>query len=651
MSVFLNNMENDFYGLKNLSLRFRYLPRWIIIAIDLIIVYLSILVTHFLLMGLKGNDSNVISGVPLLFLLTVYFFSFLLFKTYSGILRHSSYLDALKLLVSTTCSLLVLIAVNYFLRQTAIGGFFLTTELIINAFFSFSILFSLRLFVKQLFAFFKDNFENSLEINEKVLILGFNENSVAIGSAIENELPRRFNLAFFVSMKKEKKVANLRALGKPIKYIDSIDSLKDKIVEFEITGIILSDSKISSAKLFEIVDFAAKKNVKVYKAPLVSDTNSNFITKKIESIKIEDLLDRKPIELDQENKIKEFKNKKILVTGGAGSIGAEIVRQLAKYEPSKLIVVDQAETPSHNLQIEIENSFKTLDFQCVIGDISNKSKLQDIFEKYDFDIVFHAAAYKHVPLMEENPTEAVFVNIMGTKNLADLSILFGVERFVMVSTDKAVNPSNVMGASKRVAEKYVQSLFFADESKTKFITTRFGNVLGSNGSVVPLFKKQIESGGPVTITHPDIIRFFMTIPEACQLVLEAGVMGKGGEIFIFDMGEPVKIMDLAKRMIRLYGYKPYKDIVIKITGLRQGEKLYEELLSDKSKTVPTHHNKIMIGVDKSDNFEVILESVNKIIDASFEYDNNKVVKRIKELVPEYISLNSEYEIHDINAEN
>jgi FlaA1/EpsC-like NDP-sugar epimerase len=385
----------------------------------------------------------------------------------------------------------------------------------------------------------------------------------------------------------------------------------------------------------------------------VSDLkNDKNVSKSIEKIKIEDLLERDPIVMDNKLIVKDLFAKTVFVTGGAGSIGSEIVRQVANYKIKKLIIIDQAETPLYHIQTEINNNFPNLDFEAVVADVSNYEKIESVFKEFQPDIVYHAAAYKHVPLMENNPSEAIFVNVQGTRNLADLSLKYDTNKFVMVSTDKAVNPSNVMGASKRIAEMYVQSLhYYAKESsnlKTNFITTRFGNVLGSNGSVVPLFKEQIAKGGPLTITHPDIIRYFMTIPEACQLVLEAAAMGNGGEIFIFDMGKAVKIIDLAKKIIKLSGFTPYKDIDIKVIGLRPGEKLYEELLNDQSTTLPTYHDKIMIAKLDAGNYKRISEEISVLIDYANLFDTHKIVSQMKVIVPEFKSMNSSFSLLDHN---
>jgi FlaA1/EpsC-like NDP-sugar epimerase len=393
-------------------------------------------------------------------------------------------------------------------------------------------------------------------------------------------------------------------------------------------------------------------NSNSYTAPKVTNCLDKVeISKRALSFKIQDLLERDKIVLDKDPIFKQLKSKIILITGAAGSIGSEIVRQVIEFNPIKIIVLDQAETPLHFLKLELEDVISITTIETVICDVRNKETLKEVFEKFRPQVVFHAAAYKHVPMMEDNPAQAVFANVLGTKNTADLSIEFGVINFVFVSTDKAVNPSNVMGASKRIAEKYIQSLFFNSKVEntptTKFITTRFGNVLGSNGSVVPLFIDQIQSGGPVTITHPDIIRYFMTISEACQLVLEAGAMGNGGEIFIFDMGKPVKIIDLANKMIRLAGLVPEKDIKIKIVGLRPGEKLYEELLNESSKTLPTHNEKIVIAQDICIEYSSLSEEIDDLIAIAKTSNRNLVVSKMKSIIPEFVSRNSEFNELDV----
>jgi FlaA1/EpsC-like NDP-sugar epimerase len=419
-----------------------------------------------------------------------------------------------------------------------------------------------------------------------------------------------------------------------------------------VKALILADSQLSADDKRELVDDCLEYGYKVYSLPLISDwENQNEISRKIQAIKIEDLLERKPIVLDKAKLALQIHQKRILVTGAAGSIGSEIARQVLAFEPEELILVDQAETPLHELCLEIEKINLNVKIQVVIQDIRNRQAMERVFQKFLPHKVYHAAAYKHVPLMEQNPDQAILVNVMGTKNIADLALKYKADKFVMVSTDKAVNPSNVMGASKRIAEKYVQSLFYSQQEKanqttTKFVTTRFGNVLGSSGSVVPLFAKQIEAGGPVTITHPDIIRYFMTIPEACQLVLEAGVMGNGGEIYLFDMGKPVRIIDLAKKMIRMAGFIPDKEIVIEITGLRPGEKLFEELLNDTSLTLPTRHEKIVVAQEPPEEYREIPEMIDNLVELAQKDSHVAIVSYMKKIVPEYISNNSEYQLLD-----
>jgi FlaA1/EpsC-like NDP-sugar epimerase len=419
------------------------------------------------------------------------------------------------------------------------------------------------------------------------------------------------------------------------------------------SALIIANKNLSKDEKIVIIDDCLEWNYKVYAVPLISDLEDGIdISKRIKSFQIQDLLERKPIVLDNQSISHQLEGNRILISGAAGSIGSEIVRQVLAFNPKEVIVVDQAESPLHSLSLEVSKMAVNTKVITVIADLRNKESIEQIFKTYQPNVVFHAAAYKHVPLMEENPAQAVFVNVMGTKNIADLSCAYNVHSFVMVSTDKAVNPSNVMGASKRIAEKYVQLLHYkqqanSDSIKTKFITTRFGNVLGSNGSVVPLFTKQIAEGGPITITHPDIIRYFMTIPEACQLVLEAGAMGKGGEIFIFDMGKPVKIIDLAHKMIRLAGFIPEEDIKIKIVGLRPGEKLYEELLNDTSTTLPTHHEKIMIAQDVYSDCSSFTLAIDELILSAHRYSSNDIVAIMKKIVPEFKSMNSNFEGLDV----
>lgn len=627
---------------------FKYLPRWVVLFIDVFICLIAIVISGLVSemdLLLKHVETNEFIITAIIILINLIFFIGL--KTYSGLIRHSNHVDAIKLFLAAFGTLIVSMSINYGYSFQHIKFLVPRSYLIIYFLISFSLLFLFRVIVRQIFEAYLRGSKKQEKI--KVIILGTESNAVSIASALKSETPSRFKVLGFID--RDKKNVGKSILGLPIIFSTKKASviLRSKGAE----GIIISEKSISRKEKNIIVDDCLEFGYKVFRAPLVSNIEDENVSNKIESLQIEDLLERKPIVLDKKAISREIKDKKVLVTGGAGSIGSEIARQIALYKPKTLYVLDQAETPLHNIQLELKSKYPDLEFKTVLADVRNKDRMKEVFERFMPDIVYHAAAYKHVPLMEENPCEAIFVNVLGTKNVADLSIAFGVKKFVMVSTDKAVNPSNIMGASKRIAEMYVQSLYLTlnkqKESLTKFITTRFGNVLGSNGSVVPLFKEQIAKGGPVTITHPDIIRYFMTIPEACQLVLEAGMMGKGGEIFIFDMGDAVKIMDLAKKMIRLAGYTPDEEIKIKITGLRPGEKLYEELLSNKATTLPTHHDKIMIGKETIEDFSYVDEAVNEIINNAKQHIINEMVKKMKYLVPEYKSKNSNYEIFDIEG--
>tara|TARA_R110000868_G_scaffold118059_1_gene313266 strand:- start:203 stop:2059 length:1857 start_codon:yes stop_codon:yes gene_type:complete len=582
------------------------------------------------------------------FLIGVNIFSFWLFRTYSGIIRHSSYIDAVKLLFSQMAVLVLFIMSNFAFEFVYGSKVFLNTGLFINMVLSFCGLFLYRVVVKQTFERY---FSETSDVNlSRTIIYGTDANAISVAKALKLESPARFKIVGFVD--KNNQNSSKRMLDLPI----FIQKKKLPILMRSIgaEGVVIADKSLSKEERLVIVDQCLEFNYRVYMVPLITDwENQKEISQKVKNLQIEDLLERKPIVLDSKSISKQLKDKTLLITGAAGSIGSEIVRQVLLFNPKTVLVLDQAETPLHHLFLEMnENVFKSK-IITIVADVRNEQAMDNVFMTYRPQVVFHAAAYKHVPLMEENPSQAILTNIAGTKILADLSCEYQVKKFVMVSTDKAVNPSNVMGASKRIAEKYVQSLQLKSQKEktvkaTKFITTRFGNVLGSNGSVVPLFTKQIASGGPVTITHPDIIRYFMTIPEACQLVLEAGAMGNGGEIYIFDMGKPVKIIDLAKKMIKLAGFIPDKDIMIKVVGLRPGEKLYEELLNDTSKTIPTHHNKIMIAEEIQDEYETLHTDIEDLIQIANLFENEAIVSKMKEIVPEFKSMNSSYEVLDVN---
>lgn len=627
------------FNIYNLS----YLPRWIIILIDVSVLIMAFFLTYVLFNG-TGIDyiitSHDVTFISLFFGVNIFFFW--LFRTYSGIIRHSSYIDAVKILFSQMSVLVFFLFFNFIFELFFKEKAFLNTALFINIVLSFCGLFLYRVVVKQTFELYF--LEKTRDKLIKTIIYGTDANAISVANALKFETPSRFKIVAFVD--KNNQNASKRMLDLPILVQRKKLSALMRSVSAE--GIVIADKGLSKEEKLAIIDQCLEFNYKVYTIPSVSDwEDQNEISKKVKNIQIEDLLERDPIVLDSISISKQLKDKTILVTGAAGSIGSEIVRQLLSFNPKKIVILDQAETPLHHISLEVDGIKAQTIIRTVIADIRNKGALEKVFKQFRPQMVYHAAAYKHVPLMEENPSQAILTNVEGTKNLADLSCQYGVKKFVMISTDKAVNPSNVMGASKRIAEKYVQSLQLKykdsnDLNATKFITTRFGNVLGSNGSVVPLFTKQISEGGPLTITHPDIIRYFMTIPEACQLVLEAGSMGNGGEIYIFDMGKPVKIIDLAKKMIKLAGFVPDKEIKIKIVGLRPGEKLYEELLNDTSKTLSTHHEKIMIAEELQVEFEDLHNHIEELIGIASFFDNDDIVTKMKKIVPEFISMNSSY---------
>ncbi len=627
---------------KNIS----YLPRWAILSFDATILVIALVITKLIISNIQ--HITYYSFLPskqeyVLIFINVLFF--ILFRTYAGLIRHSTFLDAIKFFLATLATLLTILVIYYAYFVFTEEEWFLLPELFVYSVISFCGLFLFRVFVKQVFDIYFNYVNVDSQIN--VLVYGTGENAIAIASALRSEKPLRYRVLGFID--KVGKNKSKEILGLPIIYP------KRKIAvilrAYQAQALILADSSLTKEESIDIVDNCLEYNFKVFRAPLLSDIENNkSLSNQIQKIQIEDILGRAPIKLDNTLVAKEIYNKCILVTGGAGSIGSEIVRQVASYKPRKLVILDQAESPLYQIQLEIKQNFPNLSFDAVIADVRNPKIIEEVFQKHQPQLVYHAAAYKHVPLMESYPSEAIFANVIGTKNIADFSVKYKTEKFVMVSTDKAVNPSNVMGASKRIAEIYVQALQDKlktdSNSNTNFVTTRFGNVLGSNGSVVPLFKRQIEEGGPLTITHPDIIRYFMTIPEACQLVIEAGAMGNGGEIFIFDMGEAVKIIDLAKKIIRLAGYVPYKDIDIKVVGLRPGEKLYEELLTEKSETLPTYHEKIMIAKVETYDYDSVNNSISNLVLIAKNKDKFGIVKKMKEIVPEFLSMNSDFEKFD-----
>ena len=643
LSSLLFSRENFKFSIHNLG----YLPRWVIIMIDLTVLLLSFFFTLLIFRG-TGLD-YIITPYSILFSLSFFFvniFFFWLFRTYSGIIRHSSYIDAVKLLFSQTGVLVVFLFLN-FSYEFAYGiKLFLNTAFFINIVLSFCGLFVYRVIIKQTFELYFS--ETGKEKLIRTIIYGTDANAISVANALKFETPTRFKIVGFVDKRNQN--ASKRMLDLPI--LVQKKKLPTLMRSIGAEAVIIADKSLTKDEQLVIIDQCLEFNYKVYNVPKITDwENQKEISQKVKTIQIEDLLERKPIILDGKLISKQLKDKTILITGAAGSIGSEIARQVLTFNPKKIIILDQAETPLHHLQLETETFNSTSKIISLVGDIRNKEAMEKVFSTYKPQVVFHAAAYKHVPLMEQNPAQAILTNIEGTKNIADLSCRYKVKKFVMVSTDKAVNPSNVMGASKRIAEKYVQSLQLKSKNgdekiTTKFITTRFGNVLGSNGSVVPLFTKQIAEGGPVTITHADIIRYFMTIPEACQLVLEAGAMGNGGEIYIFDMGKPVKIIDLARKMIKLAGFIPDKEIMIQIVGLRPGEKLYEELLNDTSKTLPTYHEKIMIAEDEQDDYEILNNSIEELIHKANFLTNDDIVMQMKKIVPEFKSMNSTFQLLD-----
>jgi FlaA1/EpsC-like NDP-sugar epimerase len=613
------------------------LPRWSILFIDTFVCALALSLAFFIrfyfdsVMSVQDKQNL---PYDFLIVLSIRFVSFYISKTYKGVVRYTSTRDTMRIFVVILSGSFLLFALNIITLNYILGYYFIPNSvIIIDALVSLFVMITSRLAVKALYSEIKNPTKEKIN----VLIYGAGEAGIITKRTLDRDAAIKYKAVAFIDADEDK-------LGRSIEgvFIYPQSKMPELIKEYEIELVIIAIQKISSQKKNEITDLCLENNVKVLTVPPVTNwINGELSFNQIKSIKIEDLLERDPIKLDDLAISAQLKNKVVLITGAAGSIGSELARQCANYSPKKIYLLDQAESPLHELELEFNEKFKDTAFEVVIADIRNIERLKHVFNSFQPQIVFHAAAYKHVPMMENNPSESIFTNILGTKNTADLANEFKVERFVFVSTDKAVNPTNVMGASKRIAEIYIQSL--GKKSQTKFITTRFGNVLGSNGSVIPRFKKQIEEGGPITITHPDITRYFMTIPEASQLVLEAGSIGKGGEIFVFNMGKSVKILDLARKMILLSGLKENRDIKIIFTGLRPGEKLFEELLADTENTLPTHHDQILIGKVREYDYEEVKNIINELIKLFNTQNNELIVQRMKDLVPEFKSNNSVFQ--------
>ena len=646
-------MKKTFDKILNAYLSKNSLPYWSILLIDCAIIVGSGMLTYWMFhsaVELFENTLRVLRTLAIFVVLSLP--GFRIFHTYSGFMRYASFVDLMRVVYGNLVSLALVVIADFGIQYLP-GEFFVkfnTTSIFLIYIISTLLMWALRVFVKTLYDV---AFSNTRAI--RVLIYGVMSGGVGLAKNVMSQRPRKFVVKGFISNLKNTK--HQMIMGERVYSVteDLAEIIKSKDIEGVLVPPYRTREFRNNQKLQDIIIGAGAKVYMTQNAKeldeeemLDNDGSSSQVT--LHEVSVEDLLPRDEIRVDLKSVEELLSGQCVLITGSAGSIGSELVRQIAAFKPAKMVLIDQAETPQHDIRLMMARDFPDIDSDTIVTSISRQRRMNEVFDKYRPDYVFHAAAYKHVPMMEDNPSEAVLNNIAGTKIIADCSVKYGVKKFVMVSTDKAVNPTNVMGCSKRICEIYVQSLDQAikvkkseSSARTQFVTTRFGNVLGSNGSVIPLFREQIKNGGPVTVTDENIVRFFMLIPEACKLVLEAGTKGNGGEIFVFDMGQPVKIVDLANRMIKLSGAKNVK---IKFTGLRPGEKLYEEVLNELEGTKPTFHEKIRIAEVREYDFEKVNKDVDELIDISKKYDDMATVKKMKEIVPEYKSNNSIYESLD-----
>lgn len=610
-------------------------PRWIIFLVDLGVCFVALLLAYLIRFEFQPPRIEIdLAKAFLPIFLAIRAVSFVLGRTYAGIIRYTSTQDTLRIFVVLSSGTAAFAALNFFKFHFLDETYYLPFSiLIIEYLLSLFAMIVSRIAVKVLYIELK----TPAKTRKRVLVFGAGEGGLITKRTIDRDSRSGMEVIAFLDDDKNK-------AGKKLEGADIYQSkkLNDLLSSEKVDEIILAVPNLPQSRKAEIIKLALEHNVKVSQLPPATQwIGGELSVRQIRDIRIEDLLGREPIQLDNSQINQKLKGKIVLITGAAGSIGSELARQVLNYNPKKLVLLDQAETPLFELDNELRKSFDEVIWEPVIGDVRQYDRMKRMMDHFRPDIIFHAAAYKHVPLMESNPSEAILVNVLGTKNLSDLAADFAVKDFIFISTDKAVNPTSVMGSSKRAAEMYVQSK--NSQCTTNYITTRFGNVLGSNGSVIPIFKKQIEVGGPLTVTHQDVTRFFMTIPEASQLVLQASAMGKGGEIFAFDMGESVKIIDLAKNMLKLSGLEEGRDIEIKITGLRPGEKLYEEVLSDKENSLPTPHEKILIAKVREYSYDDISQQISQLISLFDEQNNEKIVAQLKLMIPEYVSNNSEFQ--------